>query len=176
MMLRPLLFFCALGLLAGCTTMNQLPLRTVPHVDLDRYLGDWYVIANIPYYLEQGKVATLDRYARRPDGRMDNIFLFRRGSFAAPEESWKGVAWVHNTVTNAEWRVQFIWPVRLTYLVIDLDPDYRWAVVGHPSRNYLWILARGRSLPADTYADIVRRAAAQGYDPAKITKVPQPAD
>jgi len=107
---------------------------------------------------------------------MDNIFLFRRGSFAAPEESWKGVAWVHNTVTNAEWRVQFVWPVRLTYLVIDLDPDYRWAVVGHPSRNYLWILARGRSLPLDTYAGILRRAAAQGYDPAKIAKVPQPAD
>ena len=61
MMLRPLLIFCALGLLAGCTTMNQPPLRTVPHVDLDRYLGDWHVIANIPYYLEQGKVATLDR-------------------------------------------------------------------------------------------------------------------
>jgi apolipoprotein D and lipocalin family protein len=164
------------ALLSGCTTMNQPPLRTVAHVDLDRYLGDWRVIANIPYYLENGKVATLDRYARRPDGRLDNTFLFRRGSFTAPEESWKGVAWIHNTTTNAEWRVQFVWPVRLTYLIIDLDPDYRWAVVGHPSRNYLWILARDHSLPDDVYQAILQRAAQQGYDTSKIAKVPQPAE
>lgn len=167
------LLLVAVGL-TGCTTMNQPPLRTVPYVDLDRYLGDWHVIANIPYFLENGKVATLDRYARRPDGRLDNIFIFRRDSFDAPQEQWNGVAWVHDTTTNAEWRVQFIWPVRLTYLIIELDPDYRWAVVGHPSRNYLWVLARDRALPDDVYADILRRIAAQGYDPTKVAKVPQP--
>ena len=176
-MLRSLSLTLLAGLLlTGCSTMKQPPLRTVAHVDLDRYLGDWHVIANIPYFLENGKVATLDRYAKRADGRMDNTFVFRRKSFDAPEESWKGVAWVHDPATNAEWRVQFFWPVRLAYLVIDLDPDYRWAVVGHPSRNYLWVLARARHLPDDVYAGILRRAAAQGYDAARIAKVPQPAE
>lgn len=174
-MLRALLLVLAVGLLAGCTTTPRPPLRTVPRVDLERYLGDWYVIANIPYVLENGKVATLDRYAKRPDGRMDNIFIFRKGSFDAPEQQWRGISWVYNHVTNAEWRVQFIWPFRVPYLVIDLDPDYRWAVIGHPSRNYLWVLARGRSLPDDVYAGILTRAAAQGYDPKRVAKVPQPA-
>ncbi len=176
MMSRLLSCLLLAGLLSGCTTMNQPPLRTVAHVDLDRYLGDWWVIANIPYYLENGKVATLDRYARRADGRLDNTFLFRRGSFTAPEESWQGVAWIHNPATNAEWRVQFVWPVRLTYLIIDLDPGYRWAVVGHPSRNYIWILARDHALPDAVYQGILQRAAQQGYNPARIAKVPQPAD
>lgn len=173
-MIRILSVLTIFALLAGCTTMSRPPLRTVPYVDLDRYLGDWHVIAHIPYFLERGKVATLDRYARRPDGKLDNIFIFRRGSFDAPEEQWKGVAWVHDPRTNAEWRVQFIWPLRATYLIIDLDPAYRWAVVGHPSRNYIWILARERSLPDDVYQAILQRAAAQGYDRARIVPVPQP--
>jgi apolipoprotein D and lipocalin family protein len=70
--------------------------------------------------------------------------------------------------------VQFIWPFSADYLVIDLDPDYRWAVIGHPSRNLLWVLARDRQLPDTTYQALVARTAIQGYDPTRITKVPQP--
>lgn len=170
------LFPTLLVLLAGCASPARAPLRTVAQVDLNRYMGDWHVIAHIPYLLERGKVATLDRYAPRPDGRMENIFIFRKGSFDAPEQQWRGISWVHDRTTNAEWRVQFIWPFRATYLVIDLDPDYRWAVIGHPSRNYLWVLARARSLPAEVYDGILARAAAQGYDPKRVAKVPQPAE
>ena len=164
-------------LLVGCaSTGGQPPLRTVAHVDLDRYLGRWYVVANIPYILEKGKVASYDTYALRPDGRMQNDFTFRQGSFDAPEQTWKGVAWVHDKTTNAEWRVSFIWPFAATYLVIDLDPEYRWAVIGHPSRSLLWVLARDRALPPDIYQGILDRAAAQGYDASRIAPVPQPAN
>ena len=164
----------ALLLVTGC--VRQEPLRTVEHVDLTRYQGDWFVIANLPYWLEDGKVASFDRYRMRADGRMDNEFHFRRGSFTAPEEVWEGVAWVHNTATNAEWRVRFVWPFSADYLVIDLDPEYRWAVIGHPSRDYFWILSRNRSLADDIYAGILQRAAVQGYDVTKIAKVPQPTE
>lgn len=163
---------CTLGL-CGCADARP-SLKTVPHVDLQRYQGTWYVIANIPYWLEDGKVATADRYALKPDGTMENTYVFRRGSFEAKEEEWSGTAWVHDTTTNAEWRVRFIWPFSATYLVIDLDPEYRWAAVGHPSRDYFWVLARERSLPAGIYDGILARAAAQGYDTSRVAKVPQP--
>jgi apolipoprotein D and lipocalin family protein len=174
LLLRSSLFVVALlaMFLAGCS--RQAPLPTVGQVDLKRYAGDWFVIAHIPYSLEEGKVATFDRYRLRDDGLMDNEYWFRRESFAAPEEVWKGVAWVHDTTTNAEWRVQFLWPFRIAYLIIDLDPEYRWAVVGHPSRNYFWILARERTLPESTYDGIVIRAAAKGYDVDRFRMVPQP--
>ena len=72
-------------LLVGCASSSKLPpLRTVPFVDLERYTGRWYVIANIPYFLERGKVASYDTYARRPDGTFTNDFTFRRGTFDAP--------------------------------------------------------------------------------------------
>lgn len=162
--------------LGGCasSTSSQTPLKTVPYVDLKRYMGDWYVIANIPYFAEKGKVATIERYEAGPDGRVANTFIFRKKSFTAPEQQWHATATVVNRETNAEWRVQFFWPIKLAYLVIDLDPDYRWAVVGHPSRNYFWILARDRQMKDQVYADILQRAAAQGYDTSRIAKVPQP--
>ena len=153
--------------------MKQPPLKTVEHVDLTRYVGDWYVFAHIPYSLEKGKVGTLDRYALRPDGKMDNIFLFRRGGLDAPLESWNGVAWVHNKETNAEWRVQFVWPLRVPYLIIDLDKDYQWSVIGYPSRKLAWVLSRKPVLDEATYAGILQRLKAQGYDETLLKKVPQ---
>ena len=159
--------------LTGCAT-SQPPLRTVPRVDLDRYLGNWYVIANIPYFLEKGKVASYDTYAMRPDGRMDNTFTFRKGSLEASEKSWHGVAWVVNHDSNAEWKVRFLWPFTATYLVLELDPDYQWAVVGTPGRGLLWVLARHRQLEAPLYQDILKRIAAQGYDTNRLALVPQP--
>jgi apolipoprotein D and lipocalin family protein len=170
----------AATLLAGCssTPMNSPPpLRTVSQVDLPRFMGTWYVIAHIPYSLERGKVATYDRYELRPDGRITTIFGFRRGSFDAPERQWRGVSWVVDTETNAEWRVQFLWPFRLPYLIVDLDEvGYEWSAIAHPSRNYFWVLARERSLPDETYRAILERAAAQGFDKGRVVKVPQPAE
>ena len=167
-LLLPLLFI-------GCaTTPSGPPLRTVDYVDLDRYMGRWYVIANIPYFLEKGKVASYDTYTRRPDGKLGNDFTFRKGNFDAPEKTWNGVGEIVNTETNAEWKIQFVWPISSTLLVLELDPDYQWAVVGTPNRSLLWILGRDRQMSDQTYQMILNKIAAQGYDPATIAKVPQP--
>lgn len=162
-------------LLAACAgAPTQAPLKTVEHLDLDRYMGRWYVIANIPYILEEGKVATYDTYAKRDDGWMDNSFSFRRGSLDAPEVTWKGKAKVSNPASNAEWTVQFIWPFTAPYRVIDLDPDYRWAVVGHPDRSLMWVLSRQTTLAEPIYQGILQRAAAQGFDTSKLARILQP--
>lgn len=160
---------------SACSTMKNAPppLKTVDHVDLDRYMGDWYVIAHIPYALEKGKVGTLDRYAKREDGRIDNIFLFRKGSLDAPLKQWKGVAWVHNEETNAEWRVQFLWPLRVPYLIIGLDDDYQWSLIGYPNRKLAWILSRKPVMDQDLYESLLDRLEAQGYERSAIVRVPQ---
>jgi len=147
---------------------------TVAHVDLPRYMGEWYVIANVPYFLEKGKVASSDIYRMRPDGKMDNIYQFRKGTLDAPEKQWKGVAWVVDTESNAEWKIQFIWPLTTTYLIVDLDPAYQWSVVTIPNKKLVWILSRNRHMPASTYQDIIARLKAKGFDTSKIEKVPQP--
>ena len=164
----------ALVFTAACTSAaTPGKLRTVRHVDLRRYMGDWRVIANIPYVGEKGCIDSIEGYRARPDGRIDNIFTFRKGSFDAPQQQVRALASVYNTRTNAEWRIRFFHVITAKYLILDLDPGYRWTVVGHPSRNYGWIMARGKMLPEKTYAGILRRLAAQGYDPKAFVKVPQ---
>ncbi len=165
-------------LAAGCTGTKPAKtqpgmLRTVGHVDLKNYMGDWRVIANIPYFAEKGCIDSIETYAARPDGRIDNVFTFRKGSFDAPQKQVRAIAWVHNKETNAEWRIRFFHLVTAKYLILDLDHDYRWTVVGHPSRKYGWIMARAKTLPDSTYRGILDRLAAQGYDPGAFVKVSQ---
>jgi apolipoprotein D and lipocalin family protein len=162
--------------LCGCASMSgssSAPLRPVKYVDLQRYMGGWFVIANIPYFAEKDCFDSVEGYALRADGRIDNKFACREKSFDAPmTPKLKTIATVHDRTSNAEWRVPFFRVVRVKYFVIDLDPDYRWAVIGHPSRRYGWILSRTRTLPDDTYLGILQRLRGQGYDEAKFVKVP----
>src|SRR4051812_31700828 len=117
----------------GCSSMKP-ELRTVPHVDLPRYMGDWYVIANIPYFAEKNCYDSIESYALRADGDIDNWFSCRKGSFTAPmKRKVDALAQVADKTSNARWRVKFFKIISVEYLVLDLDPQYQWVVVGHPS-------------------------------------------
>ena len=150
------------------------PLQTVRHVDLPRYMGDWYVIANIPYFAEKNCFDSTESYALRADGNIDNWFTCRKKSFDAPmKRKANALATVKDRTTNATWSVRFFKIIAVSYLVLDLDSNYQWVAVGHPSRHYGWIMARTKTLPDSTYQAILHRLAAQGYDAAKFQKVPQ---
>lgn len=176
-----LFFSLALGLavigLTACSTMpKRHDLQPVPHVDLPRFMGDWYVIANIPYFAERGCVGSVETYKLLPNGDVDTTFTAKKPDFDGKDVKVRTLGIVKNKETNAEWVVQPFWPVRVAYVVIDLDPDYQFAVIGHPSRNYAWILARSPVIDDATYAAILARMAEQGYDSGKLEKVPQLAD
>lgn len=161
------------ALIAGCSTVKP-ELRTVAHVDLPRYMGDWYVIANIPYFAEKNCYDSVESYALRTDGDIDNWFTCRKGSFEAPmKRKVEALAKVVDKGSNARWRVRFFKVISVQYLILDLDPDYQWVVVGHPSRSYGWIMARTKAMSPDTYNAILERLGEQGYDTTKFAKVPQ---
>jgi len=153
--------------------MNE-PLKSVPHVELPRYMGDWYVIANIPYFAEKNCYDSIESYALRSDGKIDNWFRCRKGSFEAPmERKATAVASVDDKDSNAVWTVKFFHIISVKYMILALDPNYQWVVVGHPSRRYGWIMARKQTLDDDIYRHLLDELARQGYDPAKFQEVPQ---
>jgi len=175
--MRKLYFSAVLAAVAclsfGCAAVKE-PLRTVPHVDLPRYMGDWYVIANIPYFAEKNCFDSVESYALRPDGDIDNWFTCRKKSFDAPmQRKATALATVEDKTSNAVWRVKFFKVISVKYLILDLDPNYQWVAVGHPSRRYGWIMARTKTLPEATYQGILSRLGEQGYDTGKFEKVPQ---
>ena len=158
---------------AGVGPYADAPLRTVGSVDLERFAGLWYVIESMPTSAEAGAHDATERYRLLENGRIDIEFRFLEDSFDGPEKILPMVGWVHDESTRAEWRVRPFWPVRLAYLILEIGPDYDYTVIGHPSKRYVWIMARQPSLDATTLEAIRSRLEAVGYDVEQIQAVPQ---
>lgn len=146
------------------------PLQTVQKVDLSRYMGTWYEIALYPTSFQRGCAATKATYTAREDGSVSVVNECRRGGLDGELTVAKGTAKVVDAETNAKLKVTFFWPFYGDYWIIDLGPDYDYAVVGHPSREYLWVLSRAPRMDESTYNGILERLKAQGYDPTRLVK------
>ena len=148
------------------------PIKTVEHVDLQRFMGDWYVIANIPTFIEKGAHDPVESYRLEPDGSIATTFTFRAGSFDGPVKTYRPRGWVTDTRSNAVWGMQFVWPIKADYRIVHLSPDYTQTVIGREKRDYVWIMARTPTMPDADYRRIVALLAEQGYDVSKIEKAP----
>lgn len=165
--------------LAGCgkttTERLQLPsLDAVPDVELERYLGTWYEIASYPQRFQEGCTSTTATYTLRSDGEINVLNKCRKGGLDGPEDVAEGRARVVDRTTNAKLEVSFFGPFWGDYWIIDLGPDYEYAVVGHPSRDYLWILSRTPTLDETTYDGILSRLEQKGYPLEPLRKTQQP--
>ena len=177
-MKRTLGLVCGLALSAGCATstterLRLPPLQTVAHVDLSRYHGTWYEIANFPQSFQRGCTATTATYTLRADGDIDVLNRCRKGSLDGDEKSALGRARVVDHATNAKLEVSFFRPFWGDYWIIDLSDDYSYAVVGHPGRDYLWILARSPTMAEATYQSIVERLKLHGYETSRLVRTLQ---
>lgn len=157
-------------LLAIACRAPAAPPRTVDHVDLARYAGTWYEIASFPSWFQRGCTATTARYALRNDGR---VSVRNRCTRDGEESAIEGVAWPVDA-SNARLKVRFFWPFAGDYWVLALDPDYRWAIVGEPDRDHLWILARTPRIDPALYNALIARARAEDFDTARLVRTPQP--
>lgn len=149
------------------------PLKKVSSVDINRFMGKWYVIANIPTFIEKGAHNAIETYTwNEKEKRIDVYFTFNKGSFQGERKEYTQKAFVHDKSGN-EWRIQFFWPLKFPYLILDLDKDYSYTVIGVPNRDYVWIMAKTPTLPEKTYQEIIERLKAQHYETKLIEKVPQ---
>ena len=150
------------------------PIKKVSKVDINRYLGLWYEIARIDHSFQKDCVASTAEYSLRSDGDIRVVNTCRKKDIQGDLSIAEGKAWVIDKDTNAWLKVQFFWPFRGDYVIIDLDErDYRYAVVGHPSRDYLWILSRSSEMDKERFQEIMIRISKQGYDLNRIKKYPQ---
>jgi len=166
------------GLLVGlsmqgsCSNESKGKLATVEQVDLHRYTGTWYEISRYPNRFEKSCASNVTaNYTLRRDGKIEVVNSCQENG--GKVKASRGTAKVKDPHTNARLAVTFFWPFYGDYWIIDLDKDYRYAVVGEPSRKYLWILSRTPALDDETYARIIQKIESLGYDTAKLIKTPQ---
>lgn len=151
----------------------QAPLQLAPAVDLKRFMGRWYVIANIPYFAEQGYVGSYVEYALRPDGDIDDFYFGRDGGFDKPLEKKTLKDWVVEGTHNAQWRSSPFWPVSFAYLILYVDPGYQYALIGYPGKKWGWIFARTPRVDDAAYTRLLAELERQGYDTTRFRRVPQ---
>ena len=158
--------------LAGCQTTARMPMETVRDVDLNRFMGAWYVIANIPTFLEKGAHGAVEAYRLQADGTVDITFTYRADSFDGEIKTLRSKGFVQDT-SNAVWGVQFVWPFKADYRITHLAGDYSQTVIAREKRDYVWIMARTPTIPQADYQRLLDVVADRGYDTAKVQKVPQ---
>ena len=152
---------------------NRRPIRVEEYVDLQQFMGTWYVIANIPTFVEKGAHNAIESYRLNDDGTIATTFTFRKDSFDGEEKKHTPKGFVRDKKSKAVWGMQFIWPFKGDYRIVYLDKDYTQTIIGREKRDYVWIMARTPEISEEDYQKMVKMSTEEGYDISKIQKVPQ---
>ena len=158
---------------SGCMHSEYDQFKLVPKVDLEKYMGRWYVLAHSPNRIENEAYNSVEYYALREDGDVDITFTYREGGFDGEEEVITQHGYVIDRDSNAEWRVSPFWPLKLPFLVIGLEAEeYRYTVIAGPNRDWLWIMARDTQLPNEDWKEIETLVRDQAFDFEGLRRVP----
>ncbi len=157
----------------GCGTTGG-NIKTVENVDINKFMGDWYVLAGRFTFLEKDVHNGLEKYTwNKEKDRIDVDFSYNKGALNGPKKSIPQKAWIDDHSSNSRWKVSPLWPFKFDYLIVALDENYRWTAIGVPDEKYLWIMARDWKNPEATIQDAMKHLDKIGYDTKNLVRVPQ---
>jgi len=168
-----LLMACAMLFNVNACASELPPITPVAHVDLPRFMGNWYVIATIPTRFEKHAYNALEVYTLKPNGDVATSFHFRDGGFDGPKKDIHSTGVVKDGSGNAVWGVQVFWPLKAQYIVAWLKDDYSQVIVARDARDYMWVMARTPTIAQADYDALLDRIRGLGYPMEKVRKVPQ---
>ncbi len=164
------------ALLVACQSMvsakERPPLALAKSVDLPRFMGDWYVIAAIPTIFEKNVFSPKDSYRLDADGTIDTTFSYRAGSFDGDAKTMSSRGFVLGQ-GNAVWGQQYVWPIKADYRISYVSEDYQLAVIAREKRDYVWIMSRTPTIAEAELQRLIAFVGQQGYDEAKLHRMPQ---
>ena len=170
-----LLMIALTATLSACgVSPEKVTVPVVEKVDLQRFMGPWYVIGVIPTFIEKDIYNAIETYELAPDGTIKTTFTFNKGAFDGEAKVMNPKGFVIPGTNNAIWGMQFIWPIKAEYVISHVDADYTETIIARSARDYVWIMARTPTIDDARYAALVKKVADMGYDLSKLVKVPQP--
>jgi apolipoprotein D and lipocalin family protein len=163
----------SLMLVMACAAYAASELTVVPSVDLKRYAGTWYEIARFPTWFQKDCTSDVSAtYALKDNGNIEVLNACKEANGKTKQA--RGTAKLADKKgPNSKLKVTFFWPFYGDYWIINLDPDYKWAVVGAPGRNYLWILSRTPQISDDLHQRLVEDAKQKGFDTSRLVRTKQ---
>lgn len=160
------------SMLSACASQSLPSIATVPKVNIDQFMGDWYVIAAIPTAIETESFNAIENYKLNKDGSIATTFTFNKGSLEGPLKKYEPRGFIIENTGNALWGMQFIWPIKAEYRITYLNADYSQTIISRNARDYVWIMARTPQISQDDYANLTKIVAGYGYDISKLRQVP----
>lgn len=160
------------SLLSACATNSQPHITTVEKVELNKFMGNWYVIAAIPTFIETASYNAIESYALNKDGTINTTFTFNKGSLDGPIKTYNPKGFVVEGTGNALWGMQFIWPFKSQYKIAYLSENYTQTIIARDARDYVWIMARTPQIADAEYEKLVQIVKNIGYDVTNLRKVP----
>lgn len=160
-------------LLAACSKdEDQAPNQELAKfVDLDRFMGTWYVHGYTPTPLDKNAYNATETYELRDDGKILTTYQFQKGGFNGKWKTMKPRGWVHDTETNAEWRMRFFGIFTSPYYILYVSPDYKETVIGHPDRDLAWVMTRSANLGDRDYERLLLELARRDYEMEEVVRV-----
>ncbi|MEO6967896.1 MAG: lipocalin family protein [Rhodanobacteraceae bacterium] len=169
-----ILFACAATAVSATVCAGHLPpIQPVEQVELPRFMGQWYVIAAIPTPFAKNTYNAVETYTLQPDGRVRATFGYLKGGFDGRPGAFHSTGSIQPGTGNAIWGMQFIWPLKAEYIVAYLNDDYSETIIARNKRDYVWIMARTRTIPQGDYDGLLDRIKQMGYSLSDLRKVPQ---
>jgi apolipoprotein D and lipocalin family protein len=166
-----LVIFAAIAF-AGCAGKGP-DMKTVEHIEIDRFMGSWYVIGNIPTFLEKEAYNAVENYTLNSDGTIATKFTFNKGGFDGKAKEYNLKGFILDNESNALWGMRFIWPIKGDYRIVYVADDYSTTIVARQKRDFVWIMARTPAISDVDYDRLVSFVESLGYDTSKLIRVPQ---
>ena len=163
--------FLVLFLISGCS-MNTIKLKTVDDVNIGELMGSWYVIAHIPTFIEKEAYNAIESYKLNNDGTIATTFTFNKGSLEGQKKTYNPKGFVVKGTNNAQWDMQFIWPIKSQYKITYLDNDYKTTVISRDALDYVWVMARSKVIDKPELDKIMSHIKALGYNMDLIRMIP----
>ena len=166
-----------LTMLSSCAVVPNM--QTVSYVDLDRFMGDWHVIASVPTLLDRHAIDPIEHYARNSDGTIQTTYSYRKkpsnstppsdsstnksSASIAPRTEKTAKGYVLDHQSNAVWGMQFVWPIKADYRVVYLDEDYEYTIIARNKKDYAWVMSRNPNISKQKRQELLDFVASLGY-------------
>lgn len=165
-------FFIFFIFMAGCS-MQQTKVPIVKEVDISKFMGDWYVIAHIPTFIEKNAFNAVESYSLNQDGTVSTIFTFNEDSFDGLKKVYKPKGFIVEGTGNAEWGMQFIWPIKAQYKISYLDSNYENTIIARDALDYVWLMSRDKNMSHENIVKFTEIIKSMGYSTEYLRMVPQ---
>ena len=156
-----------LATLSGCKSVPQRgdpPMAIASSVDLERFMGDWYVHGYTPTFLDRNAFNPVESYQLNADGTIATTYRFNRDTLNGPEKTYTPKATVFDRQTNAEWRMRFFGLITSPYLIVFVSDDYEETIVAHPNREMAWIMSRDPKIAQTRYDALYAKLVERNFD------------